>query len=362
MRQKGFQEALNILEQDPVESQTGHDMLADYMFVRGEILDKLGRYKEAFLAYQSASELKFEKQEDKYSVEKDASHFDELRRAFSAENWKALKQIGSQDSPTVPEPIFIVGFPRSGTSLLEQVLGAHPRVIPSGELSYLKDLVDEGAKNIVGSEKPFPDCLIDPEAPLSAVGLKALRRYYLDKVMGLSLHGEQTLWISDKMPHNAMWIGLIALLFPRSPIINISRHPLDACLSAFFANFQSKWHSYTSKLEYVASHYQLMMDLIDHYKTAIDMRYLEVRYQDLIEEQEMTVRSLLKFLNLEWSDECLRHQKSRRLVKTASYEQITQPIYTSSLNRYKNYWDEVQPIIPMLKPLIERYGYSLESS
>ena len=257
-----------------------------------------------------------------------------------------------------PTPVFIVGFPRSGTSLLEQILGSHPQIAPCGELLFIGDISNRKAAEITGSDLSYPDLLLDSTNPLTVDKLRALQDYYLDGVKSLDVTDADTRWVTDKMPHNALHVGLIALLFPASPIIHISRHPLNSCLSAYFSNFTSG-HRYTSSLESTAQHYKQVMDMLLHYRT-IGINLLEIHYEDLVQNQENVTRQILEYVGAPWDDACLQHHKSNRVVKTASYEQVTQKIYTSSLYRYRNYHEAVKPIIPILESTIEQFGYSTE--
>jgi tetratricopeptide (TPR) repeat protein len=358
-RDKKYDEALRILEQAKPMEIGNKKQKTRLLFEYGRVLDKVGRYPEAFTAYDEANRVKNELVGMTYDAEQDQAQFMEKKKLFSSENWRRLKNLTEEVPVPRPAPLFIVGFPRSGTTLLEQILGAHPHIAAAGELNYLIMLAGEAAGEIIGSDLPYPGCLLDPAAPLDREKLEVMRRYYLDQMTGLALHDAETRWISDKMPHNLLHLGLIALLFPESPIIHISRHPLDTCLSAFFANFKTG-HRYTSSLEDTARHYRQMMELLAHYKQVLDMRLIEVRYQDLVERQEETVRKLLAFIGEEWDERCLQHHKSERVTRTASYEQVTRPVYRDSLARYQRYWEAVQPLIPILGPVLERYGYSVE--
>jgi len=133
---------------------------------------------------------------------------------------------------------------------------------------------------------------------------------------------------------------------------------LNPCLSAYFSNFKTS-HRYTSDLKSTALHYEQVMGLVEHYRE-IGIDFLEIKYEDLVNNQEAVTRKVLEYIGAPWDDAVLQHHKSTRVVKTASYEQVTQKVYTSSLNRYQNYWDAVQEIIPILQPTINRLGYTIE--
>jgi hypothetical protein len=254
--------------------------------------------------------------------------------------------------------VFIVGFPRSGTSLLEQILGSHPQIAAGGELEFISDLSGPKGCDITGSETGYPGFLLDADASLAQQHLREMRDYYLDSIRGLGIIDGNTRWVTDKMPHNAVHVGLIRLLFPQSPVIHISRHPFNSCLSAYFANFKSG-HRYTSSIESTAAHYAQVMDMLRHYRR-IGIEFLEMHYEDLVTGQEAVTRQVLEYIGAPWDDACLQHHKSERVVKTASYEQVTQKIYTSSLYRYRNYPEAVRRMTPVLRTTIEQFGYTTD--
>jgi tetratricopeptide (TPR) repeat protein len=357
-RRKDFTGALEILEQVDSETIESQLLRAGFLFELGGSLDKLGRYTEAFAAYDKANQAKNNYIGKCYEPANDTARFSKWKRFYSKENLETLSSIPINKDTDRPTPVFIVGFPRSGTSLLEQILGSHPLAAPAGELLFISDIATTRAQQITGSQLPYPDLLLDEAAPLDTQKLQAMRDYYLSGVEALGITDSNTRWVTDKMPHNAHHAGLISLLFPESPIIHISRHPLNSCLSAYFSNFKSG-HRYTSSLESTAQHYKNIMDILEHYRT-IGVRFLEIHYEDLVTDQESTTRKILEYIGMPWDDACLQHHKSDRVVKTASYEQVTQKIYTSSLYRYRNYHEAVQPLIPILESTIKHFGYTSE--
>ena len=129
--------------------------------------------------------------------------------------------------------------------------------------------------------------------------------------------------------------------------------------AAYFANFKTS-HRYTSSLESTAKHYRQVMEMLDHYRTTVQPRYLEIHYEELVDDQEAVTRQVLEFIGAPWDDACLEHYKSKRVIRTASYEQVTRKVYRSSLHRYRNYADAVKPLTPILEPVLERFGYTTE--
>jgi tetratricopeptide (TPR) repeat protein len=351
--------ALALLGQIDKDAIKSRETRATYLFELGEVNDKLGNYPAAFAAYDEANRIKNEYVGRVYDADEDRQRFTDWKTFFNRDNWDRLRGIPLDDSNTRPRPVFIVGFPRSGTSLLEQILGSHPAFAPAGELRWMQDLSGEQGQAIIGSDMPYPDLLLDPDAPLDEGKLAAMRDYYLDNIRELGITDDDTRWVTDKLPHNAIYLGLIALLFPESPIIHISRHPFNSCLSAYFANFKST-HRYTSSLESTAKHYRQVMEMLDHYRATLQPRYLEIHYEDLVDDQEAVTRQVLEFIGAPWDEACLEHYKSKRVIRTASYEQVTRKVYRSSLHRYRNYADAVEPLIPILEPVMERFGYTTE--
>lgn len=357
-RRKDYAAALELLEKVDTNTISINPQKVNYYFELGAVLDKLKRYPEAFAAYKAANDAKNTTFGRFYDPEEDDIKFVTWKRLFSRENWPRLAVQAAPEDTSRPRPIFIVGFPRSGTSLLEQILGAHPEIAPAGELTFMNDIAISTGDNVDGLTLDFHSRLKQPDEVLPTDLLVTMRDYYLDRSQELGITDDRTRWITDKMPHNAILVGLIRLLFPKSPIIHISRHPLNSCLSAYFSNFKAS-HRYTSSLEATARHYRNIMDLLEHYRQ-IGVDFLEVHYEDLVTDQEAVTRRILEYIGAPWDEACLQHHKSDRVVRTASYEQVTQKVYTSSMYRYRNYYDAVQDAIPILQSTIEHFGYTTD--
>lgn len=358
-RRNNLREALDLLTGIDKDEIRSREIKAAYLFELGGVYDRLGRFTEAFAAYDEANQVKNEYIGKIYSADEDERKFARWKNFFTPENWKRLRSVPLPSGDLGPCPVFIVGFPRSGTSLLEQILGSHPRIAPAGELVYMYELSAYKGHKITGSDLAYPHYLLDPDAPLTTDTLAAMQAFYLDRAREAAHGADESGWVTDKMPHNALHLGLISLLFPHSPIIHISRHPFNSCLSAYFSNFKSA-HRYTSSLESTATHYKFFMEMLNHYRDVLGIRLLEIHYEELVEDQEATTRRVLEYIGAPWDPACLEHHKSKRLVKTASYEQVTRKVYRSSLYRYRNYRAAVQPLIPVLQTTLERLGYSAE--
>ena len=266
--------------------------------------------------------------------------------------------------PTTPiregsaQPIFILGFPRSGTTLAEQALAGHPRISAADELPFIEDLV-QAIPRLFGSPLNYPEALSELWMGDNRFGLEMLRDLYLRKIELRGVIKAGSVWFTDKMPLNETHLGLISLVFPRSPLIHILRHPLDVILSAFS---HSLTHGYfcASALETLAQHYVLVMNLVQHYRTELALRYLPVRYEDMVVDMAGSMRRMLDFIGESFDQRCVAFQDNRRLAHTPSYAQVSEKIYLRSRFRYRNYLKHLEPVIPIVQPIMERLGYGLE--
>jgi hypothetical protein len=165
-------------------------------------------------------------------------------------------------------------------------------------------------------------------------------------------------YFTDKMPLNETHLGLIHLVFPEAPVVHLIRHPLDVVLSCFFNDLT---HGYccSYELQTVAFHYALIRELLDHYLAQMDVRYLAVRYEDLIDDPESQCRRMFDFIGVEWEPGCLEFHENRRYARTASYAQVTERLYSRSRYRYRNYLRHLEPVMRLLEPSITRLGYTV---
>ena len=173
----------------------------------------------------------------------------------------------------------------------------------------------------------------------------ALTRQYLDS---LSKYSTDARYVTDKMPQNFLYLGIIELLFPQAHVIHCIRDPLDNCLSCFFQNFGAT-HSYTYDLESLGRYYKEYQRLMQHWHAVLNISMLDVHYEALVSDPENVTRSLLEFCDLEWDDRCLRFYENERIVNTLSHEQVRLPVYTRSVGRWKHYEPYIQPLIDYLK-------------
>jgi tetratricopeptide (TPR) repeat protein len=323
---------------------------------KGRLLDQLDRHDEAWAAFTEGKRLAQQYTGNVYLNQIAEDMINRLRGFFASGRLGLLPRAGVRTD--VPQPIFVLGFPRSGTTLVEQTLSAHPSISAGDELPLINDITNIMPR-MLNSPLIYPEALAELWMGDQRDGLDNLRDYYLQKAAQMAVAEAGTPWFTDKMPLNETHLGLIALLFPASPLIHVIRHPLDVMVSALSNHFTHGFYC-ASALESAAVHYVRVMDLVMHYRAEMAFRYLPVRYDAMVTKQSETVRSVLDFIGLPFDERCLSFHENRRYARTASYAQVTEPLYDRSLYRYRNYIKHLEPVIPILQPTIERLGYTID--
>jgi tetratricopeptide (TPR) repeat protein len=353
-RTGAYSQALAILDATAAEGQGG--LGANELLEKGRLLDRMGRYDEAFAAFSEGKRLCREVSGLAY-LEEQAGQMAQRLKAFFAEGRLAiLPRAAWRDD--MAQPIFVLGFPRSGTTLVEQTLSAHPRISAGDELPLVNEIA-EAMPRMLNSPLGYPEALAELWMGDRVHGLDELHNYYLDHVRRLGIVEPGAAWFTDKMPLNEAHLGLIALIFPRSPLIHVVRHPLDVVLSTF-SNHLTHGFYCSYALETAARHYRLTMELVEHYRTEMALHYLPVRYEDIVDDQEEAVRRMLDFIGEPFDERCLAFEENRRYARTASYAQVTERLYDRSRYRYRHYRKQLEPIVPLLEPVITRLGYSVD--
>jgi len=341
---------LNVLKARVGVTDTG--LRLDILNEQGVLLDRLGRHAEAFAAFAAAKQAMFDLTGQAYLAGAAAEQARRLKAVFTRECMASLSRAGIRSD--VAQPIFIVGFPRSGTTMIEQTLSAHPRISAGDELPIIGELL-ETMPALMDADGPYPEAM----STATPGQLDALRDRYLGRARELGAMGDGAAWFTDKMPLNETHLGLIGLIFPAAPVIHLIRHPLDVVLSTF-ANQMTHGFYCAGALDSIARHYLLTLDLVEHYRAQIAPRYLAVRYEDVIDDQEARVRQILAFIGAEFDPRCLAFHENRRYARTASYAQVSEKLYTRSRYRWRGYREQLEPVIPMLEPAIRALGYEVE--
>ena len=299
----------------------------------GKYYDREQRFDDAFRHF-SAAKATVRKRSGAFDERAVAAYFDRIIETFSAGYFAALPRGGSESE----QPVFIVGMPRSGTTLTEQILASHPAVFGAGEL--------QGIPEIARSLHPdYPRCV----PHLEAEEVAALARRYLAVLEPLVPSG--TVRVTDKLPVNFTHLGVIATLFPRARVIHCRRDPLDTGLSCFIELFRLS-RDFTTDVESIGRYYLQYERLMAHWRKVLPLPLYEQRYEALIADQEAGSRALLEHCGLPWDDACLRFQDAQRTVATPSRWQVRQPVYTSSVGRWRNYERHLAP----LRELLEQQG------
>jgi tetratricopeptide (TPR) repeat protein len=354
-RMRRYEDALGQLDRVAELSKDGN-LGAGELLEKGALLDQMGRYEDAFAAFAEGKRKAREMSGQKYMADHAKQLVERLKRFFVAGRLKLFPRAGVRDG--VPQPIFILGFPRSGTTLVEQTLSAHPRISAGDELPVIAEMTGLMPR-MFDSPLAYPEALAELWMADHREGLDNLRDYYLQKVKQLGIVGPGAAWFTDKMPLNETHLGLIALVFPDSPLIHVIRHPLDVVLSVF-ANHLTHGFFCSYELETAARHYVLIADLVEHYRREMALRYLPIRYEDIVDDQEGSVRRMLEFTGEPFDPNCLNFHENRRYARTASYAQVTEKLYDRSRFRYRHYLKQLEPVIPILDPVIQRLGYTVE--
>lgn len=306
---------------------------ADCHYALGKIYDSKKSYSKAFVHIKKCNVIN--RNFVPYDAEEHSSRIERLMNVFSTDYFENMQWQGSDSE----QPVFILGMPRSGTTLIEQIVSNHPEVYGAGELRAIAHIADAIARQYV-SDTEFPECMTLLKQEL----IEQYAEQYLDE---LYTYSQQATRITDKMPGNFLHIGLIKTLFPRARIIHCMRNPLDTCVSIFMSNF--KGHGYSRDLKELGLHYLDYHRLMEYWNTLFPSEIFNVQYEELIENQETMSRRLIEYIGLDWDKQCLSFHENKRAVKTASSLQVRQPIYTKSVNRWKRYEEHLGPLIEILK-------------
>ena len=351
-REKKNEEAIAELTKSQEEGKA-KQMAPIALLERGRLYDKMDRFEEAWTDYEEGKRLCREVQGRRYGDQMAQNLIERLKRFFTRQRMTILPRAHKHES--MPQPIFIVGYPRSGTTMVEQTLSAHPLVSAGDELVFVNDLTRVGPRWL-GSPLQYPEALSDLWMGDNQLVLDQFRDYYLARAEQLGIWEEGAKFFTDKMPLNETHLGFIHLLFPEAPIIHVRRHPLDILISNF-SNFLTHGFHQAFEVKTIAQHFVRIDELVEHYKQQIDLKYMAIRYEDLVEDQEPNVRKMLDFAGLEFDPRCLSFHENQRYARTASYAQVTEKLYDSSVHRYRHYRTHLDEAVEILKPSLERLGY-----
>ncbi len=289
-------------------------------FAIAKYFDDLEDFEQAFTHYQRANELS-KRYMPKYDPRHTARLFDQLIQFHDRERQSQVRIAAN----TSVRPVFVVGMPRSGTTLAEQILASHPSIFGAGELNFWGDTIR--------------GCLFSQQRANMLTNAAA------DYLRQLEERSADALRVVDKMPHNFQYLGLLNAVLPNARIIHMKRNPLDTCLSIYFQNFNTN-HPYSNDLTSLAGYYDEYLRLMKHWQSTLPAEaFLEVCYEDLVSEQAAWSRKMIEFVGLPWDPRCLDFHQTSRGIATPSRWQVRQKISKSSVARWRNYEKYVEPLL-----------------
>jgi tetratricopeptide (TPR) repeat protein len=297
--------------------------------------DDTGRYDEAFENLLEANKAARSRVNyDTGAMERDV---DRVKKIFTAE---FIAGKGGAGSPS-RLPIFVLGFPRSGTTLTEQILASHPTVRGAGELHFTNDLIRPETLGLAANLQ-FPEYVRE----LGSDSLARLGENYVERLHQIDSAAAH---VTDKNPGNVRLLGFLHLILPEAKFIHVNRDPIDTCLSCFWQRFGPGAATFIYDLAELGRHYRQYQGLMDHWRRVLPPgAILEVQYENVVENLEPEVHRLLAYCGLDWDERCLSFHESERRVRTASVTQVRQPIYRSSLQRWRRYEKHLGPLMEAL--------------
>ena len=295
------------------------DSRATLAFALAELYENANNYKLASNLYIEANKLI--RKTFSYSTEEQEKYFRKLKSIYSDSNFKKYSFSGNKSK----KPIFIIGLPRSGSTLVEQIISNHSRVYGAGEVDYFQRTTFE-AEKILDKKYPFKLSDFDDET------INTLGEYYLDKIN----IDKNIAKVTDKNLANFFSVGLIKMIFPNAKIINVSRHKKDNCLSIFSIKFTGSY-PYAYNLKEIGEFYTLYQDLMDHWNSIYPGEIYNINYEDVISNIEEETKNILNYCDLTYEENCLEFYNNKRPVMTASTHQVRKKLYNSSVGRWKNF-------------------------
>ena len=303
-------------------------------YALGKANEDIKSFDKSFLFYNEANNLN--KKKLNFSINKEKNRFDEIKSTFNKQLLNKLSVVGSKKF----DPIFIIGMPRSGTTLIEQILATHTDVFGADEIEFIPELIKKYFRNT--DINLFLQGVFD----FDKEDFKKMGEEYASTMRDISKNSIRT---TDKLPANFLSIGLIKLILPNSKIIHCTRNPQDNIFSIFKNHFPSGKINYSNSLVDIVEYYNLYFDLMKYWNSILPNFIFNIKYENLVYNTESEVKKLLSFCNLEWQSKCLKFYNTKRVVKTASDTQVRSKIFNTSINYWKNYEKYLKKYYDLLK-------------
>jgi tetratricopeptide (TPR) repeat protein len=319
-------EELDHIRAMAASSRSSDSERAQYSFALAKVLNQQGCHDEAFDYYQRANSLNkrlLKQRNIFFDAQEHEAQIDRIIEVYNQAYFEKVKYWGTDTDL----PVFVIGMPRSGSTLVEQILASHPQVVGIGEIPQI-------------FTKPGSDAA--PLLPDQA----AAKKLATDYLQWLAKPGQGAARVINKTLQNSLHLAMIATLFPRARIIHCRRDPLDVCLSCYFTNFPTI--PFASCLEDIGTYYRCHAKLMAHWSRVLPGRIHEVCYEELIHDQEAVTRRLLAYCGLDWNERCLAFFNTRRVVRTASWLQVRNPISAQAIGRWKHYRHRLGPLFQAL--------------
>lgn len=327
-------ETIDVIES---KSELSEKQRAELGFAKGRIFDAQKDYEKAFLAYQSANSAW--SSTHPYNPDKEIRFFNELkeRQLPLIKNTKLTPKNGRseyKDDETLITPIFIVGLPRSSTTLIEQILASHSQIDAAGELNYFPALANSALSQL--------NQVMTEQTPLQ---LKQIAKSYLQK---LKQHSSGKPYIVDKLPQNFLYLGLIRACLPHAKIIHCQRNPLDNAISLFKHHFPVSNHHYAYSLDDISHYIQTYKALMSFWREN-KIEYYDCQYELLVSETDTSIKNLLAYCGVKFEEACLNYYQTKRTIRTASAQQVRSPINSESLDQWRHYETHLNRLITNLQ-------------
>tara|TARA_R110002110_G_scaffold186923_8_gene394151 strand:- start:72 stop:2033 length:1962 start_codon:yes stop_codon:yes gene_type:complete len=352
-RARQYQAALDILEPMEGRQDLGYELAASRYFEMGTNLDRLGRYSEAWSAYARCNAV-HDRSDVARPMDRDA-FFADIRNAQNIFTADRVSRWPTNIPDDQPAPVFLVGFPRSGTTLTEQILAAHPAVLATDERELVRGMA-QAASSVTGRNFAYPqdiDAIEDHHIP-------ALRQVYRESAEALFGEAVRGRLLLDKLPLNIVHLGFIRRVFPDAKVLIALRDPRDVCLSAFCQNFRLN----TAMIQFLtiertAEAYCAAMGLLLSFEQSLGLQTLRFRYEDVVADLRGEATRILTFLGLDWTDELqsFAEKSAGRTISTPSARDVASGLYTRALGRHTNYAAQLAPVAADLAPFVRELGY-----
>ncbi|TIV52470.1 MAG: sulfotransferase, partial [Mesorhizobium sp.] len=333
-RQTERDKELAGMEAEHAKAPQGSLARMQLSFGLGKVNDDLKDYGRAFDYFAEGNAIR--RQGIDYDPVRTRGEFEAMKAAFDKTFFEKHRTSDISDDT----PIFVVGMPRSGTTLVEQIIASHPQVYGAGELNILKTAV--GKQFPMSMPGGFPGGIADmPDKAFAEAG-----QAYLDM-----LHSRYPGYrhVTDKMPGNFMLVGFLHMMLPKAKIVHCARDAAATCLSIFKVHFRGDSHRYGYDLGELADFHNLYTDIMAHWHKVLPGVVHDVRYEDFVADQEGQTRALTAYLGLPWDDKVLSFHETDRPVRTASAAQVRQPMYQGSVDLWKRYGDRLKPLLDKLQ-------------